>query len=103
MNRHIVNIYTLGVVACGGFGGITGVYKCLEEFDFVPNKRNNHQCTDMGCELTDYIMFSTCCVCGFLVGSFTGTIAGVFFPVIVPVYGLVKIRNRYASDNEIKE
>jgi hypothetical protein len=103
MNRRIVDIYEVGVLACSGFGGIAGAYKCLELCKFFPNKSNNYQYITVDSKFDEFMICSLCCVYGFWLGCVAGAMAGTLSPVIVPVYGLIKIRNRYVLDNEIKE
>ncbi len=110
MNKHLLDIYALGVVACGGFGAVTGVYNCLETCDLIPNNRDGHQYVKLDKNipfrdgLTALGTCAMCCAYG-VCGGCIGVMAGLCSPLFIPVYGLIKIRNkyRYVSDNEIKE
>ncbi len=103
MNRRVVDIYKVGILACSGFGGVAGAYECLELCNFFPNKSNHYRYITIDSKFGEFMICSLCCVYGCWIGCSLGTMVGTTFPVIVPVYGFIKIRNKYVLDNEIKE
>lgn len=104
-----LGVYRLGVIAGGGLGVLGGMYEFLTERDLIPNNRTGHVRIDFDKDTSCRDILTTICevpICGMygIVGGIIGGFTGACLPLAVPIYGLIKLNNKYnTNDNEIIE
>jgi hypothetical protein len=108
MNNLAWNTYKIGIMACGGVGGVGGMCQYLADVNLIPNNETYHRdivfdqnipCRD---QLSAIYTSSTCLIHGFVGGIFGG-IAGAVFPLTISIYGLKKWRDADTHNQKNKK